>query len=288
MQQLNELSNLTYIMSQHIHWVGTALFVGFGSWQVIAKKRNKSHAAPVPSTQVLEPIGLHPEFDRALCISCGSCAAACPEEKVIQMIQGRPELVPPSKCVGHGECERICPGGAISLVFGTRTRGKNIPRISASYESNVSGLYVAGELGGMGLIRNAIKQGTLAARHAIQMLDPSKKTDVDLLIVGAGPAGFAAALAALEKKKTYLCIEQGSLGGTVYNYPRQKIVMTHPAQLPLIGTMKFRGNHVSKEELLEFWQNAKARTGLKIQEQTRFEKLVTEDGMPRYWVMKKS
>ncbi len=295
MQQLSELSNL---MSQHINWVGTALFVGFGSWQVISKKRKSAHAqkslkksspqsqGTAQSAPLVEPIGLHPEFDRGLCISCGTCTAACPEGKVIQMIQGRPELVSPGKCVGHGECERVCPQDAISLVFGTRKRGKNIPRITANYESNVPGLYIAGELGGMGLIRNAIKQGTLAAQHALGEIEKTQtpktqKTDVDLVIVGAGPAGLAAALSAIEKKKSYLCIEQGSFGGTVYNYPRQKIVMTLPAQLPVIGIMKFRGHQVSKEELLEFWQNTKTKTGLVIQEQTRFEKLVSDTGIFR-------
>ncbi len=127
------------------------------------------------------------------------------------MVGHKAQLVSPTKCVGHGECERACPMDAIKLVFGTKTRGMDIPRLSTNYETNVKGLYIAGELGGMGLIRNAIKQGISAGQHAVKNLNTTK-TDYDLLIVGTGPAGIAASLTAIAEKKSYLCIEQGSMG----------------------------------------------------------------------------
>jgi thioredoxin reductase len=92
---------------------------------------------------------------------------------------------------------------------------------------------------------------------------------LDLVIIGAGPAGFAASLAAKQHKMKFVTIEQDSLGGTVSHFPRGKLVMTRPATLPIIGKMNFR--EVSKEELLAFWQDAARTSGLKINYEERVE-----------------
>lgn len=217
-----------------------------------------------------EPLTLHPEIDPAICSGCGACTIVCPEGDILKMINNKAVLVGPTKCVGHGECERACPVDAISLVFGTKARGMDIPRVSTNYETNVPGLYIAGELGGMGLIRNAVKQGISAATHALSKTS-SEPADFDLVVVGAGPAGLAATLVAIAQKKKYLTLEQNGFGGTVYNFPRQKVVMSHPFDLPLVGKMKYESNKVSKEELLDSWNQVRRKTGLKIQEQTQFQ-----------------
>ncbi len=217
-----------------------------------------------------EPLSLHPEIDPGLCAGCGSCTTVCPEGDILKLVNHKAVLVSPAKCVGHGECERACPFDAIKLVFGTKTRGMEIPRLNSNYETNVSGLYIAGELGGMGLIRNAIKQGILATSDAIKKL-PSEKTDYDLIIVGAGPAGMAAGVTAIAGKKSYLLLEQNTFGGTVYNFPRQKIVMSYPFDLPIVGKFKFESNKISKEQLLQYWNGVRKKTGLKVNNNTKFE-----------------
>jgi thioredoxin reductase/NAD-dependent dihydropyrimidine dehydrogenase PreA subunit len=219
-----------------------------------------------------EPLSLHPEIDPGLCAGCGSCTTVCPEGDILKLINHKAVLVSPTKCVGHGECEKACPMNAIKLVFGTKTRGMDIPRLNSNYETNVGGLYIAGELGGMGLIRNAIKQGILAATDAIKKL-PKEKADYDLIIIGGGPAGLAAGVTAIAEKKSYLLLEQNTFGGTVYNFPRQKIVMSHPFELPIIGKFKFESNKVSKEQLLKYWNHVRQKTGLKVQVNTKFESL---------------
>ena len=69
----------------------------------------------------------------------------CPEGEVLQLVNHKAVLAEPTKCVGHGLCEQSCPFDAIDLVFGTKTRGMQIPRITSDFETNVPGLYIAGE-----------------------------------------------------------------------------------------------------------------------------------------------
>lgn len=264
-------------ISNHVSWLGVGFFVGVSYWQVFKTKSQQKAAKALLEKAIkenaAEPPTLHPEIDSSKCAGCGACTRVCPEGDILRLINNKAALVSPSKCVGHGECEAACPFGAIHLVFGTKTRGLDIPRVTTHYETNIPGLYIAGELGGMGLIRNAVKQGALAASDAIKRLDRALKADYDLLVVGAGPGGLASVLAAIANKASYLCIEQNTLGGTVTNFPRQKIVMSHPAELPVVGTMRFSKNKISKEELLAYWNSIRAKAGMKISEKEKFESL---------------
>jgi thioredoxin reductase (NADPH) len=277
------LDKIESLASRNLGLIGLMLLAGITVFllkkRVKTEKKSREYMDKAVKANLHEPLTLHPEIDQALCAGCGACVRACPEGEIIQLVDHKAVLVSASKCVGHGQCEVVCPFGAISLVFGTKSRGMDIPRISSHYETNVSGLYIAGELGGMGLIRNAVKQGVLAASHALDHLPKTgDKTEVDLLIVGAGPAGLAASLTAASRKAKYVCIEQGSFGGTVYNFPWQKVVMTHPAELPLAGKMKFPSNKVTKEELLAFWNDVRKRFQLHIKEETKFEMMEAQTG----------
>jgi len=227
---------------------------------------------------LIEPASIHPVINVNRCKGCGSCVSACPERAkgVLGLIDGKAELIHPTNCIGHGACLRACPFDAITLVFGTERRGIDIPNVSPTFETNVPNIYIAGELGGMGLIRNAISQG-LQAMESIAKNKGSKNGDIlDVLIVGAGPSGFAASLYALENKMSYATIEQDSLGGTVFNFPRGKLVMTAPIQLPLVGKMNFV--ETTKEILLEFWQKAERDTGVSINYHERVETVSDIDG----------
>jgi thioredoxin reductase (NADPH) len=180
-----------------------------------------------------EPASLHPVIDPAKCMGCGSCIAACPEGEILGLIDNKVQLIEPTLCIGHGACKAACPFDAISLVFGTETRGVELPVVGADFQSNVPGLYIAGELGGMGLIRNAIEQGVQAMEHIVSKRAPHAPDILDVVVIGAGPAGFAASLSAMERKLSLVTIEQDTLGGTVAHFPRGKLVMTQPALLPL-------------------------------------------------------
>ena len=216
-------------------------------------------------TGLSEPASLHPIIDRNKCIGCKSCVYVCPQQlghNVLGIFHGKAELLEPANCIGHGACKKVCPEGAITLVFGTEKRGVDIPLVDDDFETNVKGMFIAGELGGMGLIRNAIEQGKSAMKSIIASLPKSSKNTYQVVIIGAGPAGLAATLAAQEAKLKYLTVDQDSLGGTVFQYPRGKIVMTQPVDLPMVGKMHFK--ETTKEKLLEFWQEVEQKTGILV------------------------
>jgi thioredoxin reductase/NAD-dependent dihydropyrimidine dehydrogenase PreA subunit len=227
-----------------------------------AEARSRARRAAAAEAGLLEPASLHPEIDPVRCIGCGACVRACPEGDILGLIDGKASLVEPSECIGHGACKTACPSNAIDLVFGTARRGVDIPHVGPDFQTNVPGIFIAGELGGMGLIRNAIEQGRQAI-EAVRRLDGLGGGDLyDVVIVGGGPAGFAASLAAMQHRLRFVTIEQDTFGGTVAHFPRGKLVMTAPATLPLIGKVKFR--EISKENLLAFWGGVARKTGLTI------------------------
>lgn len=222
-------------------------------------------------TGLTEPASLHPVIDPNKCLGCAACVSACPEKKILGLIGGKAHLINPTSCVGHGACKTACPFDAITLVFGTEKRGMDIPMVKPNFETNVPGIFIAGELGGMGLIRNAIRQGTQAIDAITQLNGPGKNNVLDVVIVGAGPAGLAASLNAMKHKLHFVTLEQDSFGGTVSHYPRGKIVMTSPAELPIVGKMQFR--ETTKEALMSFWDDIKIKTGLKINTNERVDKI---------------
>ncbi len=245
-----------YVLVFGIIW---SVYIGLRSR---AEARSRARKAAAAEAGLSEPASLHPVIDPSKCVGCGACVRACPEGDILGMINGKAELVEPSHCIGHGACKDVCPRDAIALVFGTEKRGVDIPDVGPDFQTNVPGIFIAGELGGMGLIRNAIEQGRQAIDSVRKRGGQRSSNAYDVVIIGAGPAGFSASLAAIEHKLRFLTIEQDSFGGTVAHFPRGKLVMTQPATLPLVGKLKFK--EVRKEKLLSFWQDVARNTGLKI------------------------
>ncbi len=223
-----------------------------------------------------EPVSLHPVIDLSTCIKSGACVTACPEKDILGILNGGGTLINASNCVGHGACFHACPVEAITLVIGTEKRGVDLPHVSETYETNVPGIYIAGELGGMGLIKNSVEQGMMAVENLVKAGIEKHDSTYDLIIIGAGPAGISATLTAKKHKLKALTLEQDTLGGTVYTFPRSKIVMTAPMDLPLYGKVKLYDT--SKHELLEVWNDALAKNGVTIREKTKVEEITPENG----------
>ena len=216
-----------------------------------------------------EPVTLHPVIDVNSCIRSGACISACPEKDIIGIKDGKATIINASHCIGHGACFHACPVQAITLFIGTEKRGVDLPHVDQSFETNVPGVYIAGEMGGMGLIKNSVEQGKQAVENLIKKIDKNVEAQFDLIIVGAGPAGIAASLAAKQHKINALTLEQDTLGGTVYTFPRSKIVMTSAMDLPLHGKVKF--HETSKSELLNLWITVLTKNDINIRENFKVE-----------------
>lgn len=242
------------------------------------KKDSKSIEAKVVKAKqegLFEPVSLYPEIDVNNCIKSGACITACPEKDILGIMNGRATLINASQCIGHGACFHSCPVEAISLVIGTEKRGVDLPHIDQDFQTNVPGIYIAGELGGMGLIKNSVEQGQAAVENIIKSGISKDNSSYDLIIVGAGPAGISASLMAKKNNLNFLTLEQDSLGGTVFTFPRSKIVMTSPMQLPLYGKVQLY--NTSKSELLLLWEKVLSENGISIKEKTKVDMISYEN-----------
>lgn len=224
---------------------------------------------------IYEPVSLYPYIDPNSCIRSGACIMACPEEEIIGIRNGRATLINASRCVGHGACFHACPVEAITLRIGTDKRGVDLPHVNQNYETNIRGIYIAGELGGMGLIKNSVDQGRKAVENIAKTIEKGHKATYDLIVIGAGPAGISASLQAKKSGLNVLTLEQDTLGGTVYNFPRAKVVMTNPMELPGYGKLKFF--QTSKKELLDIWNDAIQKNDLEIVENCKVESILLEN-----------
>jgi thioredoxin reductase/ferredoxin len=239
------------------------------------RRQRRDTAAPREKVELSRhlPRSLHPVVDPDVCIGSLSCLRACPEGDILGIVDHAARLVHADHCIGHGRCAAECPVGAIRLVFGTAERGVDLPEVDEFFESSRPGVHVVGELGGMGLIKNAITQGLEAAERLADVL---RGTDQQVVVVGAGPAGLATALGLQARGVRHRLLEQDTVGGSVAHYPRRKVVMTEAVDLPLHG--RFGKASLSKEELLADWSRVIHRTGLKVEAGVKVEAIEGQDG----------
>ncbi|MFN7923617.1 MAG: NAD(P)-binding domain-containing protein [Bryobacteraceae bacterium] len=256
--------------------IGAVLLLPAGFYFLSLRKRERRARESAARGEMYSegPQAQHPSINTTFCIGCQSCTSVCPEGDVLAMLGGKAVIVNGHKCIGHSLCSEACPVGAITMLVASPRMGADVPYLTEEHETSVPNLFIAGELGGLALIKNAVNQGRdcidlIAARRAER---GSVRDGIhDVLIVGAGPAGISASLRAIEQGLNYLTIERDEIGGTVAKYPRQKMVMTSPVEFPLYG--KFKKTELSKEALLEFWNKVLERADFKVRTHERVENI---------------
>jgi len=237
-------------------------------WVANKKKEAEARAARERGPMFSDgPKAQHPLIHADSCIGCGGCVKVCPEGDVLALVDGKATIVNGHKCIGHGLCAEECPVGAITITMAKPGSTSDLPLISPDHETSIPNLFIAGELGGLALIKNAVNQGrdsvdVIANRIESLRSAAADPEAFDLVIVGAGPAGVSASLRAAEHGLKAVTLEREGVGGTVSKYPRQKLVMTSPVEFPVYG--RFRQLQLSKEELLEFWDKVMSRVDLNI------------------------
>lgn len=220
--------------------------------------------------------GQYPLVDAGACIGCGTCVAACPEGDVLGIVMGKAVVINGSRCIGHGKCAEACPVGAIQVGLGDITKRDDIPLLDENNQTNVPGLWIAGELSGFALISNAVRQGVRVIEAIGSALLGDGSGDIlDVLVVGAGPAGMSAGLAAREKGLETVILDQQGPGGTILQYPRRKLVMVQPVPIPGFGKLDRR--EYTKEDLLDIWESLHQQQGLDIRTGVRVTALQKAD-----------
>jgi thioredoxin reductase (NADPH) len=252
---------------------GAVVLFFVGRYWLGHKKREQAAIAAAEHGKLFSdgPKAQHPHINLESCIGCGTCVDACPEGDVLGLLNGKATIVKGHKCIGHGICADVCPVGAITMVMAKASASADMPALTPEFETSIPNLFIAGELGGLALIKNAVNQGRECIDMITSRLPQLRETTpsvnghsdvIDVIIVGAGPAGISASLRATENNLTHMTLERESVGGTVSKYPRQKLVMTSPVEFPLYG--KFNKTALSKEELLGLWEKVMSRADLNI------------------------
>lgn len=246
-------------------FVGGFGYSGVAWWRRRRRPQGRQHTAlPIKASEVVRL----PQIDTSTCLGCYACVDACPYD-VLAIDKYVAVVARPEVCCGLTLCQQVCPNGSLVVTDGEPIGDQ--PRIGDDLMAlDVSGVYLAGDVTGLPLIKNAIVQGQRAVEQLAAAL-PTHDLPLDVLIVGAGPAGISAALEAKSRGLRYAVIEQGGVAQSIRSFPRGKLVFAQPLELPLAGKLWLQES--TKEELLTKWMRIVREEKLVIHEGQRLSRV---------------
>lgn len=252
------------LLAPPLSWIGAGLVVAALALAGSRARRRPSPPAPSPPPRATARL---PVIDAQTCLGCHACVDACPFD-ALAVERYVAVLARPDACCGAGLCEARCPNG--SLTLGEASPHAAAPRLDDALGSlDVPGVHLAGDVTRVPLIKNAIHQGVRAVDAIAAALGeaPRRAGELDLVVVGAGPAGLAAALRAKELGLAFEVVEQATVAESIKSFPRSKLVFDQPLELPTVGPLWLA--EATKEELLARWTSVLRRADLPLREGAR-------------------
>jgi thioredoxin reductase/NAD-dependent dihydropyrimidine dehydrogenase PreA subunit len=251
-----------------LRWLGASaglVTLGLAIFATLSRRKRKPSG---PTAPVVAPRRVRlPQIDPSRCLGCYACVDACPFD-VLAIDKFVATVVRPAECCGVILCEQVCPNGSLTITEGEPIATQPLVGDDLQAEG-AEGIYLAGDLTGLPLIKNAIRQGRHAAERACASIPRSSRgsLDADLAIVGAGPAGLSAALRAKELGYRAVILEQHTLASTIQSFPRAKLIFDQPLHLPVEGDLWLP--NATKEELLAHFVRVRRVHDLDLREHER-------------------
>lgn len=145
---------------------------------------------------------------------------------------------------------------------------EKLPAAREDGSTNVPGLYVAGDLRGVALLKFAADSGarvvrTIAADPALARTRGGDGGVVDIAIIGGGVAGVAAAIEAKALGLSFRVLEANALFSTIANFPRRKPIYTYPKEMTPAGSLAITAN--VKEALHDELASQASRAGITVE-----------------------